>query len=129
MSWVKKHFKYNWSSAECILLSYTRIPMFWSKDKQPPDKQNRNRYKSALKRGLLLEIVAGSTTAMGSSDLITSSTKHMVEIIRKTHHKRGYLYIENLNNNDRYIIKQVSECLPSGVFLLGTETISLITDI
>ena len=55
--------------------------MFWRKYKQNPDKQAKKRFKIALKIGLLLVMVAGSATAMGASDLITSSAKHRMESI------------------------------------------------
>ena len=57
-------------------------------------------------------MVAGSATAIGASDLITSSTKQRKEIILKKQHKCGHLYTENINRNDIDIIKHVAGCLP-----------------
>ena len=79
ISWVEKHFKCNWSSSTKILWSYNRILMICRK--KNIDKNNKNRFKSDLKIGILLAIMAGSATAMGASDLITSSAKHRMESI------------------------------------------------
>ena len=126
MTWVEQHFKCNWCSATRILWSYTIRIMFCIKDKQPTHKHNNNRPKESLKIVLLLAMVAGSSTAMGTLDLITSSTNHKTESIYKKHHKCGHLYTENININDSDIIEQVSEGLPSSFFLPSTEIISLI---
>ena len=50
-------------------------------------------------------MVDGSVTAMGAPDVINTSTQHIMEIIWKKHQKRGHLYKENMNRNDRYIVK------------------------
>ena len=126
--WVKQHFKCNWCSATRILWSYTIRLMFCIKDKQPTHKHNNNRPKESLKIVLLLAMVAGSSTAMGTLDLITSSTNHKTESIYKKHHKCGHLYTENINSNDRDIIKQVSKYLSPGLFLPSTLSIILITN-
>ena len=74
-------------------------------------------------------MVAVNATYMGASDLVTSSTKYIMESIWKKHHKIGHIYIKNLNRNDRDTVKQFSGGIPSGLFILSTETISLITKI
>ena len=96
--------------------------------KKPPDKQNNNMSKSSLQRGLLLVMLSGSVTYMGASGFVTTSTKQSMESIWKNHHTLVNIYIANINSNCKYIIKQVSEDLPSGLFITTTELIRIRTD-
>ena len=73
-------------------------------------------------------MMAGSATAMGSSDVVLTSTRNKMSKIFEKHKKHGHLNTLNLSIEDRNTVRQVAESLPSKLIFLSTTAINLIAE-